>query len=364
MSIATGQFTIIDYNDALTLTGFIGSSQPKTQLYHKDNESYTPNWGTLNQVLTPSLFIMGNGSDIITSDNVTAIQWFQISGGVETEITNSTDASSYSIAAAKPKALTILKNILAGLSAKDFVCKVTYHDPTTGLDLYYKTPITLNLVTDGGGLVDAVVWCPNGNAFKNGSINTLTIQCDLWRGSTIDVTSVEYKWYMQDSSVVTSQGAGVGWKLLSDSAGSYTGTATNTITVYDAAVTNFAVFKCQVKDIDTSSPTYYGITSSYYYDVATLLDMTDPITLQILSSGGDVFKNGSGTTTLTAQVWRAGVNITANYTGTQFKWYKYNNDASLDANFGGAGINYKTGLTLSVGGADVDVKATFKCELS
>ena len=30
MSKAQGQFTIIDYNDALTLTGYIGSSHTKT----------------------------------------------------------------------------------------------------------------------------------------------------------------------------------------------------------------------------------------------------------------------------------------------------------------------------------------------
>ena len=31
MSKAQGQFTIIDYNDALTLTGYIGSNLAKTQ---------------------------------------------------------------------------------------------------------------------------------------------------------------------------------------------------------------------------------------------------------------------------------------------------------------------------------------------
>ena len=34
MSKAQGQFTIIDYNDALTLTGYIGSNLAKTQMYN------------------------------------------------------------------------------------------------------------------------------------------------------------------------------------------------------------------------------------------------------------------------------------------------------------------------------------------
>ena len=49
MSRAQGQFTIIDYNDALTLTGFIGSNLAKTQMYNPDNGSYSPDWtSTMN----------------------------------------------------------------------------------------------------------------------------------------------------------------------------------------------------------------------------------------------------------------------------------------------------------------------------
>ena len=38
MSKAQGQFTIIDYNDALTLTGYIGSNLAKTQMYNRSEE--------------------------------------------------------------------------------------------------------------------------------------------------------------------------------------------------------------------------------------------------------------------------------------------------------------------------------------
>ena len=66
MSRAQGQFTIIDYNDALTLTGYIGSNHPKTQMYNPDNASYTPNWASTNLVLTPSLYVIGTTTDQIT----------------------------------------------------------------------------------------------------------------------------------------------------------------------------------------------------------------------------------------------------------------------------------------------------------
>ena len=67
MSKAQGQFTIIDYNDALTLTGYIGSNLAKTQMYNPDNGSYTPDWKTKNLVLTPSLYVIGTTADQIAS---------------------------------------------------------------------------------------------------------------------------------------------------------------------------------------------------------------------------------------------------------------------------------------------------------
>lgn len=39
MSKAQGQFTIVDYNDALTLTGYIGSNLAKTQMFNPDNDT-------------------------------------------------------------------------------------------------------------------------------------------------------------------------------------------------------------------------------------------------------------------------------------------------------------------------------------
>ena len=68
MSKAQGQFTIIDYNDALTLTGYIGSNLAKTQMYNPDNGSYTPDWKTKNLVLTPSLYVIGTPADQIATE--------------------------------------------------------------------------------------------------------------------------------------------------------------------------------------------------------------------------------------------------------------------------------------------------------
>ena len=74
MSKAQGQFTIIDYNDALTLTGYIGSNLAKTQMYNPDNGSYTPDWKTKNLVLTPSLYVIGTTADTEESVHQDAVR--------------------------------------------------------------------------------------------------------------------------------------------------------------------------------------------------------------------------------------------------------------------------------------------------
>lgn len=352
MAIATGQLTIIDYNDALTLSGFISSNKVKTQMYNPDNDTYNPDWSASPYlVLTPSLFKIGSTEDIITSANVTLVEWYDVTSGTETKITATTTRV---FSGAKNHILTIKSNETSGLAGKDYVCKITYHDDTTGLDLIHQVSITFSRVVNGSGIVDAIAMCPNGNFFKNDSVESLTIACDLWRGSVEDTEDVTYQWYQQDSSQTTDVGAGVGWKKLTDTTGIYTGTTTREITIYPSAITNIGVFKCGVKDTDSTSASY----NTTFWDTATIIDNTDPIVCTVVSTGGDVFKNGVGSTTLTAQLFQAGAEVDEEGSKYTYTWAKYLSDGTLDTGFS------KTGKTISVVGSDVDVKSTFVCSVS
>ena len=65
VKVARGQVTIIDQNDAVSLQAFIGSSQPLTQVYNRDNNAYAPSWAASPYlVLTPSLFVSGQAADL------------------------------------------------------------------------------------------------------------------------------------------------------------------------------------------------------------------------------------------------------------------------------------------------------------
>lgn len=353
MSKAQGQFTIIDYNDALTLTGYIGSSLAKTQMYNPDNGTYSPDWSKTNLVLTPSLYVIGTTTDQITTAAVTSVQWF-----VGSSTTAITSAGNYALSGAKNHILTVKGNVMAGQPGIDYRCVITYKDASTGLSITHPLTISFSRVVNGSGITDLLVSTPNGNVFKNSEVATLTAKAELWRGSTVDTTNVTYKWAVMDSTVTatTSSGYdaafGTGWRKLSDTTGMYTGTTTATITVYAAAVNSYAVFRCVATDSDSASATY----NSTFSDVATFIDNSDPLQIVVTSTGGDVFKNGQGSTVLTAVCYQAGMEIDAEGKGT-YTWTKYNKNGAIDTAWGTSGS--KTGKTLSVGTEDVDTKATF-----
>ncbi len=353
MSRAQGQFTIIDYNDALTLTGYIGSNLAKTQMFNPDNNSYTPDWASTNLVLTPSLYIIGTTADQITSENVQSVKWYQ--GSSTTAITS---AGNFALSGTKSHILTVKANIMAGQPGVDFKCEITYRDPGTGLELVHPLTISFSRVVNGSGLVDLLVMTPSGNVFKNNEVTSLTAKAELWRGSTVDTTNVTYKWAVMDSSVTSSSSTGydadfgTGWRKLTNTANLYAGCTTSTLTIYAAAVDSYAVIRCCVKDTDSSSSTY----NSKFYDVCTFIDNSDPLQVIITSTGGDIFKNGVGTTVLTAVCYQAGAEVDAAGTGT-YTWTKYDKDGNIDTAWGTNGS--KTGKTLSVSTSDVDTKATF-----
>lgn len=351
---ATGQISIIDYNDAISLSGYIGSNHPKYQIYSPDTGLLTPDWSVIstNLVLTPELYVTGTSANVIESSAVQSVTWYENSS--TTAIVSGT---TYVLSGTKNHILTVKQNRMStsapGIS---FRCEIVYQDATTGLSLTEKMDISFTLVTSGNGIADALASTPDGNIFKNGTIQSLRAECYLWKGSAKDETNVTYQWYVQDSSVVTDQGGGVGWKLLSNTANVYSGVTTATLTVYAEAVTSLATYQCVITDTDASN--------AKYRDFVTFVDLSDPIQVTVESSGGDVFKNGVGSTVLTARLFQAGAEIdtTSPYTYT-YKWYKYDKNATLVTNWGGSGVDYQTGKTLNIGSSDVDVKATFKVEI-
>jgi len=208
LKVARGQVTIIDQNDAVSLQSFIGSNQPLTQIYSKDNNTYAPSWvSSPFLILTPSLFISGKGTvDQITSvgnaANLTpgiksgSAKWYK-NGAV---ITTGQDNCTIGAAAAK-YALTIKANHMALASPQvRYAFEAIYID-ANGLEISFKSEIQFTQHQSAGATICAIAYAPDGVVFKNDEVATLKAHCDLWRGATIDNTNVTYTWGIKDSSV-------------------------------------------------------------------------------------------------------------------------------------------------------------------
>ena len=108
--------------------------------------------------------------------------------------------------------------------------------------------------------------------------------------------------------------------------------------------------------------TYTNDTSSTSYSVGGKVGAkgdtgaagADAITMAVTTDNGTVFKNSSGTTTLTAHVYKAGVELSSQDVaklGT-IRWYKDGGTTSVGS-----------GATLSVSASSVASKAVYTCQL-
>lgn len=126
---------------------------------------------------------------------------------------------------------------------------------------------------------------------------------------------------------------------------------TNTLTIAGSSINNFVNVKASVV-----------IQGTTYYDTISIIDVSDPIQVMIMSSRGDQFVNGFTSTELTAVIWQNGDKIDEDGSKYIYTWKKFNRNGDRDNTFGTNGV--KTGKTITVTGTEVSRKAIFVCELS
>ena len=96
----------------------------------------------------------------------------------------------------------------------------------------------------------------------------------------------------------------------------------------------------------------------YINEAVESVEVSLPITIQIDSSAGVIFKNRSISTILTATVYRGGKDITSEI--SEFRWTKKDKDGNIDTSWS----RYTTSNVISISSYDVDSKAVFGCEVT
>lgn len=340
MAKASASYTIMDYTDGVTLLGSIESNHPRTTLYDTTTQSYNPSWASTALTLTPRLHKAGSASDLIPT--LKSGKWQRrFPGGPWTDVTSGSNGESISVS----KVLTVSQNKMTGsIWQVEYKFVAVYTDPILQLDLDYEMIASFSRVANGTSFVVARAFTPGGDQFKNGNPASLPIKAELIRGTTEDTTGLSYAWEKSANGSTWTAVAGT----------------TNTLNVTPAMVDSFAMFRCKITDTDSSSDTYNKVFTT---EGVSILDVSDPYQIHIFSSAGNFFKNGVGTSVLTAIVYQDQQEADSAGTGFTYTWTMTDKDGNNVPSAGGVTFP-KTGKTLLITHDMITVKATFFCTIS
>lgn len=260
------------------------------------------------------------------------------------------------------------------------------NDETTNLhahcDLWRGATIDTTNVTYAWGIKDSSVFAPTklaAAAASGATTITVTSVTNMEAGGKITIGSALYTISAINTStkVVTLTAAlsaaaasgatvscpyynsmlGVGWSCLTSSnqRGVTAGWATNEITITADAVLNFETFKCSIKDTDASAGN--ASANKVVCDILSFSDMSDPITVDLVSQKGFTIKNNSNDVDVKAILFRNGVELDSAGTSYTYTWKLWNS-------VGTSVVKTYTGKAITVAKADVTGKGVLMCEVS
>ena len=126
--IATGSKTIIDLSDGKSLSAYLGSNQPRTQIHDVNANTYQPNWTTTAGKLVITPVVYANHTAIALTNAALSITWKRREGsGSEANLASGETVSG--------NVLTVTQNKLSSVSSGllTYIAYVTYTDPDAAL---------------------------------------------------------------------------------------------------------------------------------------------------------------------------------------------------------------------------------------
>lgn len=280
------------------------------------------------------------------------------------------------------------------LNAGATICAVAYaplgvvfkNDEVSSLkahcDLWRGATIDNTDVSYAWGIKDSSVFSPTTiTAAAASGATTITVNsiANMEAGGKITVGSAQYTISSVNTStkVVTLTSAlsaaaasgtsiscpyynsalGIGWAHLTQTnqRGVIAGWTTNEITITADAVLNFETFKCSIKDTDTS--TGNASANKVVCDILSFSDMSDPISVDIVSQKGFTIKNNANDVDAKAVLYRNGTELDTVGTSYTYTWKLWNS--------AGTGVvRTYTGKSITVSKTDVTGKGVLMCEIS
>ena len=373
--VSTGQFTIVDNNDARTITAVLTTSSGTQQVYSKSDTAiaYLPDYVASNLTLRPKLYISGlteaqvwanlsarqfsftQGGDALTSSSAPG----NFVNNADVLVTNPFTITGTTDGSSTLSQMVVNANLRATTGTAVIFFEAVFTDPVTQLTSPVITQITLSTVKTGTNAVYINIRGQTSVAQATGATkNNICVAADLIRSNGPDTSDLIYKWYESNASgkqICTTNNNVANYGTKNSAAGQvplYTtetlgtgleiaGSANNTLIISEKAVNKIGIYRVDITDT---------VESKTYTQYFTINDISDPYQVTILSSSGDKLQNGIGTTTLTPVVYN-GAALVAPLTGWSFTWRFYDRNSKR-----GAFID-TTKITTS-GGAPITVNTT------
>lgn len=191
--IATGSKTIIDLSDGKSLSAYLGSNQPRTQINDVNAASYSPDWTTVPGKLVVTPVVYANQTAIALGNAALSITWKRKEGsGSEAALVTGETVSG--------NILTVAQNKLTGVASGllTYIAYVTYTDPDTGLPINAVADITFALVRTGENAKSA--WISGDQVFKYTAVGAVSPAQIMLTANLQNVSMV--KWQYRNGSGV------------------------------------------------------------------------------------------------------------------------------------------------------------------
>ena len=276
-TIISSALTFLDTTDQNQLSAYLTSNFAVVQTCTSDKQVFSPDWAATPLEL--QLHAIYDGVDMKAENLDGKIKWYYQKGS-EVSRTQIANSSSYNISDYGTK-LSVKDNVLSTLKIGSitFICEIQLDEE--GIDIA-TVQMTYTLISDTKA-VSFYVGTPGGNMFHNQEgtleiiayahygVDVIEAGTDANAG-TMNSDKAKFKW-----EKYTASGT---WETDDDDV---TDGDPKKLTIQGTSVLNVATFKCTM--------TYKGVD---YVGVATVQDITDTYISEILTVGGNIFKNGTG----------------------------------------------------------------------
>lgn len=339
-AISFGTITITDLTDVGTLSVCPTGNLPDSVIYNPDQNTYTPNWGTNNLILTPIIYYGGTQLNPASTSGLT-VSWTRQEGAASpTALTTNETVTDGVLTVKANKFTTNSTNI-------SYICTITYVEPESSQTLTAEGRLTFSLVKQASAAKTCAI--TGDSIFKYNTSQEIIGATSITLTGTVNNCSISQWQYLNSSG---------NWAKYPNSTTATTLTvkATDTTFVNDKCVIKLTTNDSTVYDLHTITKLRDGVAGNS--TIAAVLTNDDQM-IPCNSSGTPTSYDGAETQLL---IYRGGTVETSAWTidisGTNVTYQVSNDGETWSASTTSGNFSYAKVTAISADTGSITFTAT------